>query len=269
MKDYSVNLSFIYRFRWLFLLPFNLLVNTSYLFATALEHKNQDSIVQKQELIVRLYEQKRYAKANQEIELLLPLLKNRIDRSKFELYQAYCNYYQKNYLASANQFHLFVKQYPSFPQVEEALFMRGYSLAFENVDIQLDQTATYDAIRCLEHYVAVYRAGAYLDKAFDALQSLQARLMQKSFQAAALYVRLGYYNAAILALKNFDQAYPEAPLKEKVLRLLIKCYDKLAMEALSEEKKQESISYSESLAQQLEQYLSDEKRKVEDSKEAF
>lgn len=251
MKDYLVHLSFVYRFRWLFVLPFTLVGNT--LFATVLEHKNQALITQQKEEVMRLYERKRYAKANAQIELLLPLLKNRVDRSKFELYQAYCNFHEKKYLVSADQFRWLVKQYPSFPQAEEALFMQGYSLACENVDIRLDQTATYDAIRCLEHYLAVYPTGSYLDKASDALQNLQKRLMQKHFEAAVLYVRLGYYNAAIIALKNFAQAYPDA--SEKVVRLLVKCYEKLIVEASNEEKKQEVIA-----RYQLEQYLNDKKR---------
>lgn len=250
MKDYLVNLSFIYRFRWVFLLPLTLASNTFYLLAASPDYKNEPLMIQKKEEVIRLYERKRYAKANEQIECLLPLLKNRIERSKFEFYQAYCNFHEKKYLVSAHQFHLFVKQYPSFPQVEEALFMRGYSLACENIDIRLDQTATYDAMRCLTRYLAVYPTGAYLDKASDALQNLQDRLMQKHFQAAALYVRLGYYNAAIVALKNFEQAYPDVSLKEKVLRLLLKCYEKLAMGASNEERKKEVIA-----PYQLKEYL--------------
>ncbi|MGI2256981.1 outer membrane protein assembly factor BamD [Candidatus Cardinium hertigii] len=200
------------------------------MFATNQAHKAQSLIEQKKEAIVRLYERKRYAKANAQIELLLPMLKNRKDRSKFELYQAYGNFYTKKYLVSSNQFHLFVKQYPTFPQVEEALFMKGYSLGYEDVDIRLDQTVTYDAIRSLEHYLGVYPTGLYRSKALDMLQTLQARLMKKSFQAAALYVQLGYYNAAIVELKNFQQVYSDTSCKEQVRRLLAKCYEQLAMQ---------------------------------------
>lgn len=79
--------------------------------------------------------------------------------------------------------------------------MRGYSLACENVDIWLDQVVTYDAMRCLSHYFTFYPKGVYLHKSSDALQNLRERLLQKHFQAAALYVRLSYYNAAIVALQ--------------------------------------------------------------------
>ncbi|CDG49703.1 outer membrane protein assembly factor BamD [Cardinium endosymbiont of Bemisia tabaci] len=230
MKNYINYLCFRYRFNRLVVLLFIYIGNNFYLFASDQVHKAQSLIEQKKEQIVRLYERKRYAKANAQIELLLPMLKNRRDRSKFEWYQAYGNFYTKKYLVSSNQFHLFVKQYPTFPQVEEALFMKGYSLACEDVDIRLDQTVTYDAIRSLDHYLAVYPTGLYRSKAFDMLQTLQARLMKKSFQAAALYAQLRYYNAAIVALKNFQQVYPDSSYKEQVLRLLEKCYAQLAMQ---------------------------------------
>lgn len=257
MKDYIINLSVIYRFRWLFLLPCTLVGPIFCLLAAPPAPIQPDLLVQQKEKIIRLYERKRYAKANAQIELLLPLLKHRLDRAKFECYQAYCNFYEKKYLISAHQFHWLVKQYPTFPQVEEALFMYGYSLACEEVPIVLDQTFTYKAIDALERYLAVYPAGAYCHKAAEALQSLRDRLMHKHFQAAALYVRLGYYHAAIVALKNFDEAYPETTLKEKVLRLLIKCYEKLVIQAANEDKKKELLSCKSFFLQQLTEHLSD------------
>jgi len=230
MKSYITYLSFRYKFSVLFLWIFICVGTNAYLFARDQAHKSQSLLEQKQEAIVRLYERKRYAKANEQIELLLPMLKNRRDRAKFEWYQAYGNFYTKKYLIGSNQFHLFVKQYPTFPEVEEALFMKGYSLACEEVDIRLDQTVTYDAIASLDHYLAVYPTGLYRNKALDRLQTLKTRLMKKSFQAAALYVQLGYYNAAVVALKNFQQVYPDASCKEQVDRLLIKCYKQLGMQ---------------------------------------
>ncbi|WP_342265486.1 outer membrane protein assembly factor BamD [Cardinium endosymbiont of Philonthus spinipes] len=262
MKEHTINPSLICRLRWLFLLP--CILASHALLATPPTHSTQ--IEQKKEEVVRFYAGKRYAKAHEQIDSLLPMLKDRKDRSKFELYQAYCNFHEKKYLVSAHQFHLFAKQYPFFPQAEEALFMRGYSLASENVDIWLDQTTTYDAMRCLKHYLAVYPTGAYARKASHALQKLQERLVQKSFQAAALYVRLGYYNAAIVALKNFEQAYPTTSLKENLLRLLIKCYDKLAMQAGDVGKKQAFIANSAHCVQQLDQYLNEKKCDVVDKK---
>ncbi|AXI23969.1 outer membrane assembly lipoprotein YfiO [Cardinium endosymbiont of Sogatella furcifera] len=257
MKDYIINLSVIYRFRWLFLLPCTLVGPTFCVLAAAPVPIQQDFLVGQKGKIIRFYERKRYAKANEQIELLLPLLKNRLDRAKFECYQAYCNFYEKKYLVSAHQFHWLVKQYPTFQQAEEVLFMYGYSLACEEVPIALDQTFTYKAIDALEHYLAVYPAGAYCHKAAEALQSLRNRLMHKHFRAAALYVRLGYYHAAIVALKNFHETYPDTALKEQVLRLLIKCYEKLGMEAANEDKKKEILFSKSFFVQQLAQHLSD------------
>lgn len=241
--------------RYLFLLFTLLLASSSNLFADVPVYKTELSIAQKKKKIRDLYERKRYTKVNEAIDLLLPLLIKKIDRAEFEFYQAHCNFHQKKYSLSADQFHGFSKHYPSFPQVEEAIFMRGYALSCENVDIRLDQTATYDAIRCLENYLMFYPTGTYRTKAADALHDLEIRLMHKHFQAACLYVRLGCYNAAIVSLKNFQETYPETPFKEKLLRLFIKCHEKLAMRT-SDVQKKEQVMVSSSLArQELAEYL--------------
>ncbi|ROT47612.1 outer membrane protein assembly factor BamD [Candidatus Cardinium hertigii] len=189
----------------------------------------QKLILKKKEQVVRLYTRKLYAKANERIEELLLLLTSRTDRAEMLFYQAYGNYYQKNYLDASDQFHLFVKQYRSAPQAEEALFMRGYSLACEEVDTRLDQTITEDAIHCLEQYLAVYPQGRYIDRAAQTLQALQERFMKKSFENAQFYFRLGYYKAAIVALTNFEKTYPDSCFQEAVCRLLTKSHEKLAI----------------------------------------
>lgn len=198
-------------------------------FAKPVALENKSLVMKKQERVVRLYERKRYARANELIEELLPLL-SRAECATFQFYQAYCNYYEQNYQVSSNQFHLFVKQHPFSLNVEEAVFMCGYSLACVYVDTRLDQTITYDAIQFLEQYLIAYPTGAYQYKATEALQNLQQRLMKKSFEEASLYVRLGYYNAAIVALKNFKKAYPDSLFKEAVCSLLVKSDKKLTEE---------------------------------------
>jgi outer membrane protein assembly factor BamD len=240
---------------YILFLVFFALGNKAYLGAKPIDFVKQSPILQKKEQAVQLYERKRYAKANELIEELLPLIKNRMERSELQFYQAYCSFYEKDYLVSSNQFHLFVKQYPFSLQIEEAIFMRGYSLACISVDTRLDQTTTYDAIYCLERYLANYPTGSYVDKATSALQNLQERLVKKSFEAAHLYFRLGYYNAAVTALKNLEEAYPNSLFKEQVLLLLVKSYQKLAMGTSNEEEQKETIAHVKQFSESLSQYV--------------
>lgn len=241
---------------FLLLVSVNCFIHTSLASANPIQVQHNAVVVKKQQQLVKFYENKRYAKAIALIEELLPLVKNRADRLQLQFYEAYANYYEKNYTVSSNQFHLFTEQYPFASQIEGALFMRGYSLAGENVDTRLDQTTTHDAMHFLEEYLAIYPEGHYLDSANTALAVLQKRLMSKVFEEAALYVRLGYYNAAVVALENFEKAYPTC-FEQKTCALLLKSYRELEKTTSDEKKKKETNAHVDYLSQRLNSYVND------------
>ena len=221
------------------------------LLASPVEVVHSSLWLKKKKQIVHLYQQKHYTKANALIEELLPLVDDKLEGAELYFYQAYCKFYSKDYLGSSDQFHGYIKKYPCALQTEEAVFMRGYSLACKDVDLRLDQKVTYDAIRCLSYYLTAYPAGSYIEKAHDALQRLKNRLMRKDFAGCCSYIQLGYWHAAVVTLKIFQQTYPDNFLKKQVLSLLVKSYVKLAMEKSNEADKQEMKTYAEQFAQQL------------------
>jgi outer membrane protein assembly factor BamD len=48
------------------------------------------------------------------------------------------------------------------------------------------------------------------------------KLVEKSFISARLYYDLGYYNSAILALRNSLIAYPDTKYREELMFLILK-----------------------------------------------
>lgn len=212
-------------------------------------------LLHKKERVTQLYAQKRYAKANALIETILPAIKDKIERSELHFYRAYCSYYEKNYVVASNQFELFVKQYPFDARIEEALFMKGYALAHVRVNTYLDQDTTYNAMHRLERYLAKYPTGNYVQQATHSLQKLQDRLLKKEFEAARLYVRLGYYRAAIVSLTHFKENHPESLFHGQVLAFLVHCYTQLAKHASNETNKKEQIDAVEQFSSQLRHYV--------------
>ncbi|TDG94990.1 outer membrane protein assembly factor BamD [Cardinium endosymbiont of Culicoides punctatus] len=215
------------------------------------------AVLEKMQKIVKLYEKQRYTNVLELIEELLPVVKCKADRLQLQFYEAYANYYEKNYSISSNQFHFLTEQYSLDPQIEEAFFMAGYSLAFENVDIYLDQTVTYDAIHLLEEYLEMYPEGHYLDLAHIALKTLHHRLISKSFKEAACYVRLGYYHAAIVALENFEKTYPNSGFELKTYALLLKSYKERAKTVSNEQEKKQIIDRMLDLSKWHSAYMHD------------
>ncbi|MDD9139828.1 MAG: outer membrane protein assembly factor BamD [Candidatus Cardinium sp.] len=186
---------------------------------------------EQKEQVIQLFKQKKYAKVCKQLEVVMPLLTRKLDRLEMQFLQAYCKFYIKQYEESSNLFHNFVEQNPAALKREEAVFMRGYSLSFKEMDVHLDQTVTHTAIDYLEAYVADYPSGCYLDKAMQALQTLQERLMKKSLHVAHIYFRLGLYRAAMVVLENFKRTYPASFLAEAVDRLWLESKQKLAKTA--------------------------------------
>ncbi|HLP35154.1 MAG TPA: outer membrane protein assembly factor BamD [Amoebophilaceae bacterium] len=233
-------------------------------------------LLQKKERVMQLYAQKRYEKANALLETILPAIKDKIERSDLHFCRAYCNFYEKNYLVASNQFELFVKQYPFDARTEEALFMKGYSLAQVRIDTFLDQTTTYDAMHCLERYLAKFPTGNYLHQATQALQKLQHRLLKKEFEAARLYAQLGHYRAAVVALVHFKEDHPESLFHGQVLELLVRCYTQLAKHASNEVDHKERIDAVQQCSSQLRNYVQarsttapDLRRNKKDKKDVF
>ena len=211
-------------------------------------------IVAEKRKIMQWYKQKRYNKVQVHIEQILPKLTNHEDILELQFLQAYCSFYKKDYNLSADQFTLFIQEYPYASNIEEAIFMRGYSLACIKSQPYLDQKHTFEAMGYLERYLERYPQGNYVDKATHVLKHLKWCLMKKSFEAARLYLRLGYFKAAIVSLKNFERDYPNSVFQEKIWLLFIKSYKALALAASNEQEKQEALAYQRHYTELLASY---------------
>ncbi len=198
---------------------FLLLIVTLLLSSTACSEfsrlqKSKDWRVKYQAAVV-YYEAEKYFKASQLLEEVVPLAKGNVEAASTEFYLAYCKFYQKEYLLSAYYFKNFYETYPSNSQVEEALYMHGHILSITSPDVALDQSITEEGIEILQQYIHHYPHGAYHTQSAKYLKILSAKLVQKAYNNAKIYDKLANYHAATIALKNFQQDYPNDPLTEE------------------------------------------------------
>jgi outer membrane protein assembly factor BamD len=182
------------------------------------------------------YAAKDYYKALQLFREALPLLRGKKEIVQAHFHQAYAYFYQKDYQLSARCFKRFYRTYPRVPQAEEALYMQGYALYLTVPDIELDQTNTDEAIKVLSNYLAKYPAGTYRVEALQHLGVLKDKLGHKAFVNAHLYYQLSSYQAAVVALTNFQQNFPYSLYKEKAAYIQVKAQYKLAKESKKEER---------------------------------
>lgn len=187
-------------------------------------------LVQYDQAMVR-YEAMDYYGTSKLLDEAIPLLRGKKEAVLAHFYRAYSNFYQAAYQRSALDFKYFYETYPSTPQVEEALYMQGYALYRCSPDVRLDQQNTEKAIQTLETYLRSYPQGIYEDRATRHLRKLRDKLALKAFNNAKLYHRFSHYQAAVIALTNFQQDFPDTPLNEKAAYLKTDAQYKFAQEA--------------------------------------
>ncbi|MEM9416790.1 MAG: outer membrane protein assembly factor BamD [Bacteroidota bacterium] len=168
---------------------------------------------------VARYEAKSYYKAAQLLEEALPQLRGKKEEASARFYQAYCSFHQKEYVKSSDRFKYFYETFLQDPRLEEALYMQAHTLYLQSPDVKLDQAFTQKATYIFRTYLQHYPKGAYAEKAKAQLEVLKNKLALKDFSSAQLYYRLAHYQAAVVALENFQQDFPHSSHNEKAAYL--------------------------------------------------
>jgi outer membrane protein assembly factor BamD len=200
----------------------------------AVQQHTENAVTIYQEAMSK-YEKKDYYEARKLFQEAIPLLKGKKEIITAQFYLAQCYFYDKDYGKSAYYFAEFYKTYPRVQQTEEALYMQGYSMYLDSPDIRLDATKTEKALKFLKQYIHQFPRGTYQPQVQQCIQELEDKLALKAFRNATLYYKLGLYQAAIIAINNFQQAYPAAVYCEEAIYIKIKAQSKLAEKAAAEE----------------------------------
>jgi outer membrane protein assembly factor BamD len=174
-----------------------------------------------------LYTAKKYDKALQIFDAILPLLQGKQELVQVKFYKAFALFYEKSYKNSAYCFKEFYENYPKRPEAEAALYMQAYALYHLKPKPEFDQTDTEVAITLFRHYLDKYPEGIYREDSLNCIKQLQMNLTHKAFLNAAIYYNLAYYQAAVVALNSFQAQFPTAPEKMEAAYLKVKAQGKV------------------------------------------
>lgn len=201
----------------------------------------EDASYLKYDETLACYHAGKCAKAYRLFEEVMPLLIDKKEIISATFYQACSSFYRrslvklkKSYKSSAHQFQSFYKTYPKAPQAEEALYMQDYALYLASPDIEVDQATTHEALQTLQTYLDQYPAGLYRDQALQYQEKLNDQLAHKAFNKAKRYHELSKYQAAVTALTNFQQDFPNHSLGEEAAYLKADAQCKLAQKGPKE-----------------------------------
>ncbi len=192
--------------------------------------KSQDWRV-KYEAGLNYYNKKDYYRASVLFDQILPIVRGLPEGEKVQFNLAYCQFYDKLFLLASEQFKTFYETYGRSALAEEARFMHAFSLSQSSPTPNLDQTSSIESMAAMQEYINRYPTSAFRDRAIEVILSTQVKLEKKGFENARQYYRMKYYTAAIVAMNNFKQNFPDSKYIEEAYYLVILAEYKLAQQS--------------------------------------
>lgn len=187
----------------------------------------------KYEGAIKYYENKDYYKASLLFEDILPIIRGTEEAEKANFLFAYTFYYQKQYLLAAHRFEIFAKTYARSQYAQEALYMQAYSLYLESPEYSLDQESTYEAVSTMQRFLNRHPYTEYSEDANRIIDELQVKLEKKEYLNTKLYFKLERLNAAIVAIENFQNNFPDSDYNEELIYLKIRAQYSIAKESIA------------------------------------
>ncbi len=190
---------------------------------------------------VEYYEDGEYVKAGALFNELVNIYRGTSRADKIYYFYAKSLIGQKDYLLANHYFKSLIKEFPTSEYLEEAQFMVGYTSYLLSPKPRLDQTVTKEAIEALQLYINLFPRSERVEEANRLIDELQNKLVYKSYLNAKLYYDFENYKAAVVAIGNSLQDYPDSRYREDLMFMLLKSKYLLAINSV-QEKKEERLS---------------------------
>lgn len=190
------------------------------------------------------YEEKDYARAMTLFEQLINVYRGTEKGEEILYLFAYCNYYQRDYIMAGHYFRRFAGSFPNSEHAEESSYMSAYCYYLDAPKSTLDQETTRKAIKEFQLFVGMFPKSERIADANELIDELNARLAKKSYENAMLYYKVGYYKAAVVALKSSLKEHPDSKYREDILYHVIKAnykYATLSIESKTKERYEQTI----------------------------
>ncbi|MBN2683308.1 MAG: outer membrane protein assembly factor BamD [Bacteroidales bacterium] len=171
---------------------------------------------------VEYYEDKDYYRSLTLFEEMYPYWKCQEKGEQIYYYIAYSHYGQGDFILAGYHFRNFARTYPRGKHLEECSYMAAYCYYLDSPEASLDQTYTISAIEELQSFINKFPESDKVDKCNELILTLRKKLELKSYMAAKLYFDIGYYKAAVTALKNSIKDFPDSDYREEILFMIVK-----------------------------------------------
>ena len=183
-----------------------------------------------------LYDNGKYQKAFPLFEELITVFRGTSKAEDVYYYYSYCNYHLGDYMLAGYHFDNFVRTFPRSERAEDAQFMNAKCYFLDSPETSLDQSSTYKAIDELQLFINKYPESPKVDECNTLMDRLRFKLETKSYNGAKMYYRLGEYKAAIFALRNTLEDYPDTKFREEISFMILRSAYLLADNSIDSKK---------------------------------
>jgi outer membrane protein assembly factor BamD len=195
-----------------------------------------DDMQYKYDMALQYMEADKFTKAYPLLDELYIMYRGTEKGEKVAYMLAECEFGMRDYILSGHRFSQFHKNYPASNLSEKAQFLSAYCAYKMSPKTSLDQTDTYKAVRSFQLFTIEHSESEYIDSCNQLLDELRYKLEMKEYRAAKLYYKRESYRAASVALKNFNDRYPNSEYKEETWFLWYKASSLLAINSIREKK---------------------------------
>jgi len=110
--------------------------------------------------------------------------------------------------------------------------MFAYSLYEAAPGSELDQSSSIESMTYMQEFLNRYPNSQFRDRAIEVITTSQIKLEQKGFENAYQYYKMKYYKAAIAALNNFKNNFPDSKYLEETYFLVVESEFLLAEQSI-------------------------------------
>lgn len=192
----------------------------------------------KYEKAFEYYEKEDYVRAATLFEQIANIYRGTVKADTLQFYRAMSYYHQRDYLMASHYFSELAETYPNSGYTEEASYMTGYCYYKLSPRPSLDQEYTRRAINSFTLFRINYPQSPRNDEASNLIRELQDKIVEKSYLNAKLYFDLGYFKAALVALRNSLGEYPNTSYREQLMYLILRASYLLADNSVESKKKE-------------------------------
>jgi outer membrane protein assembly factor BamD len=184
----------------------------------------------------QFFVKKKWNKAQQVYEDVMPYFKTRSEFEDIYYKYAYCAYYQEDYMNAENLFKSFLEIFPNSSKAEEVDYMRAYCYYKQSPKPELDQTNTQRTIGMMQIFINTHPASARIKEANEIIDICRQKLEIKDRKASQLYFDMGQFRAAGVSFSTLLDTYPESDHADEYKLMIIKSYFRFAQLSIEEKK---------------------------------